>query len=350
MKKIINMLIFCLLLSGFSLQDQWAAGVSTASGAAKVQEAVQGRSLKPGDTIGVLAPASCDDIDEMQNAIKYLQDLGYKVKLAPSCRAQYGYFAGTDFQRAADINHFFADDEVAAILCMRGGYGSARVLDKLDYQLISQHPKQFIGYSDITALHAVMQEKSHLATVHGPMLSSLETDSPAKAYTRENFAKGISGKLYPGKVPMPAGQTLQTINPGRAEGPIIGGNLTMIQSLLGTPYEIKGDGAILLIEDVGESAYGIDRTLQQLWQNGLLSRVSGVIVGDFSGADDDYEEGDFYLDDVLEYYAKLSGKPWLKGMPVGHGSNNVYLPLGVKAVMQANEDGTASLSIEADKG
>ena len=308
-------------------------------------EMVRGRALQTGDTIGVLAPASNTDIGELQNAIKYLKGLGYQVKLAPSCSAQYGYFAGTDSQRAADLNHFFADEEVKAILCLRGGYGSARVLDKLDYEAIRQHPKQFIGYSDITALHIALGEKSRLATVHGPMLTSLEDNTPQKAFTKEIFAKGVSGSLYPGEIPLPEGKKLQAIIAGRAEGPIIGGNLTMVQSLIGTPYELQGDGAILFLEDVGEATYGIDRTLQQLWQSGLLSRVNGVIIGDFTGADDDYEEGDFRLEEVLAYYARLSGKPWLKGVPAGHDKDNIYLPFGTRAVMETHEDGRASLSI-----
>ncbi|MBQ7498521.1 MAG: LD-carboxypeptidase [Selenomonas sp.] len=308
-------------------------------------EVVRGCALSPGDTIGVLAPASNTDVDELKNAVRYLEKLGYKVKLAPSCKAQYGYFAGTDSQRAADINHFFADDEVKAILCLRGGYGSSRVLDKLDYEAIRQHPKQFIGYSDVTALHIALGEKSRLSTVHGPMLTSFEDNTSQKAFTREIFAKGVSGSLYPGEIPLPAGKSLQAISAGRAEGPVIGGNLTIVQSLIGTPYELQGEGAILFLEDVGEATYGIDRALQQLWQSGLLSRVNGVIVGDFTGADDDYEEGDFHLDEVLAYYARLSGKPWLKGVPAGHDKDNIYLPFGVRAVMEAHEDGTASLCI-----
>ena len=127
----------------------------------------------------------------------------------------------------------------------------------------------------------------------------------------------------------------------------MGGNLTVLVSLLGTPYEMKGEGALLLIEDVGEDTYRIDRMLWQLWQNGLLSRVNGILVGDMLGADDEWEEGDFRLPEVLEHYAKLAGKPMIKGLPAGHGQNNVYLPLGIHAVMEAQADGSASLKLDA---
>ncbi|WP_175463430.1 LD-carboxypeptidase [Selenomonas sp. KH1T6] len=318
-----------------------------AQAAPRVEETamVCGYALEPGDTIGVIAPATSSGTDDFGNAIKYLESLGYKVKLAPSCQANYGYLAGPDVMRAADVNNFFRDDEVDAILCLRGGYGSARILDKLDYEAIRQHPKLFIGYSDITAMHVALNQNSHLATLHGPMLTSFRKKASDTDYTRENFARALSGKLYPDDIPLPKDIKLQAIQSGSAEGQIIGGNLSILVSLIGTPYELKGVGAILFIEDVGEETYKIDRMLQQLWQSGLLLRVSGVVVGDFVGAEDDYEEGDFHLDEVLSYYAKLSGKPWLKGVPVGHGKNNLCLPFGSRAVMQSNDDGTAALRI-----
>ena len=144
----------------------------------------------------------------------------------------------------------------------------------------------------------------------------------------------------------PAYRKLQTVNEGVAEGIIVGGNLSIIASLVGTPYELSGKGALLFIEDVGEPSYKIDRLLQQLWQNGLLSRVNGILLGDFIGGEEDEEEGDFTKDEVLEYYARLIGKPVIKGLPAGHGRNNMFLPLGVHAIMVANDDGTASLCID----
>ncbi len=306
----------------------------------------RGRALKPGDCIGIVAPASTWDKADFDAAVKALRRMGYRLKIAPSCRKEFGYLSGTDDERAADLNQFFADDKVDAILCVRGGYGSPRILDKLDYATIARHPKQFIGFSDITALHIALGEKSGLATVHGPMLLSFADGVNTAGYTDGNFFKGLSGKLFPGEIPMPAGERLQTLYPGEAKGVIVGGNLSLIASLVGTPYELKGDGALLFIEEVGAYTYQIDRMLQQLWQSGLLQRVDGILIGNITGADDDYEEGDFRLEDVLRQYAEVVRKPMIVGVPAGHGGDNLYLPFGVRAVMKANKDGTASLRID----
>lgn len=346
LKKFLLVAAAGLMLMELPLQEPLQTAWAAEAGVAGEVSLTKGAALRPGDTIGILAPGSNDDIKDYDKAIRDLKKLGYKVKLGNSCTDRYGYFAGLDSTRAADLNRFFADDEVKAILCLRGGYGSARVLDKLDYGNIARHPKQLIGYSDVTALHIALGEKSSLSTVHGPMMSSFPEGIDEKNHKAGTFLQGLKGELYPGEVPLSSERHLEAVRPGKAEGIIMGGNLTVLVSLLGTPYEMKGDGALLLIEDVGEDTYRIDRMLWQLWQNGLLSRVNGILVGDMLGADDDWEEGDFRLPEVLEHYAKLSGKPMLKGLPVGHGKDNVYLPLGIHAVMQANEDGTASLWLD----
>lgn len=348
----IYVLICTVLLTSLSympkvqgLSGQVALAASSEQGSRADEVRLKGYALKPGDTIGVIAPASSMDRKYLDRALDNLRRWGYKVKVAQSCTSEYGYFAGNDVMRATDINRFFLDDEVDGILCMRGGYGSARVLNKLDYEAIKKHPKQFIGYSDVTALHVALGEQANLATIHGPMLSSLTDSEIRDEFTGVNFFKGISGTLYPGEIPMPAGTELKAITPGEAEGIIIGGNLSILTSMVGTPYELKGDGAILFIEDVGEYTYRVDRMLQQLWQSGLLSRVNGVLVGAFVGADEDYDGHDFLLDEVLAYYARLSGKPWIKCVPVGHVEENLYLPFGVRARVTAAKDGKAGLAI-----
>ena len=346
MKKMKHILCAGLAAALFCVYSLPFSPASSEASAASQPEMQKGQPLKEGDTIGVLAPASHMNSRNTDAAVKFLKQMGYKIKLAPSATAAYGYFAGTDVQRATDINRFFADDEVDAILCLRGGYGSARILNYLDYEAIRQHPKQFIGYSDITALHIALAQKGRLATVHGPMLGAFATSTIDQTdFTEETFFLGIRNELYPGEIPLPPGGKLRVITPGEAEGFIIGGNLTVLTSLIGTPYEPDGKGALLFLEDVDEDTYRVDRMLQQLWQNGLLSRVNGVLIGDFINADEDYEEGDFRLDEVLDYYAKLSGKPWIKGIPAGHGEHNLYLPFGIHAVMRAGEDGSASLRI-----
>ena len=339
----------------------------------------KGKALKKGDCIAVTAPACFIDENDFNQTLMLLRTLGYKVKVAKSCTSADRYFAGSDKQRAEDLNDLFRDDTVDAILCLRGGYGCARILDYLDYEMIAEHPKPLIGYSDVTALHIALMQKSNLATVHGPMASSFNDvysnyvqylfqkeidreeltdrkelplngvidlkkasfEDMQAGYTLSQFQNGISSSEIIGEIELPGKEKLKTLIPGTAEGPVIGGNLTVIASLIGTEYELQADNAILFFEEVGEDAYRIDRMLQQLYQNGLFDRVCGILIGEMTNNTDD-EYGT--VSEVLEEYAKLAGKPCISGVPAGHGENNMFLPLGVAARMTANEDGSARLS------
>ncbi len=292
--------------------------------------------------IGIISPSSCMHREEIDSGDIILQSHDFSTKLGTYVYEENSYLAGTDQQRADDVNAMFRDDSVRAILCTRGGYGSARILDKLDYEMISQHPKPFIGFSDVTALHIVLNERCGMPTIHGPMLCSLTRDSMNSEYTLTHFFAGLNGEVISGELPMPEGRSLASMIPGRAEGRILGGNLTVIASLVGTPYELKGEGALLLLEEVGEKPYRIDRMLNQLVQNGLLERVNGILLGDFINCEDEQ----YNLERVLKYYAELCGKPVIRGLPSGHGEDNMYIKLGVHAVMTAREDGTASLIID----
>lgn len=316
--------------------------------AAQAKNRVRVPPLKPGDCIGILSPGSYTDSKDFAGSVELLKAHGYRVKIAPSATALYEHFAGTDRKRAADVNALFADDEVKAILCVRGGYGSARILDKLDYKTIAAHPKMLIGFSDVTALHAAIGDKCAISTIHGPMLVSFTRPNFDSDYTRTNFFAGLEHAGTHGEIPMPENRKLETVIPGQAEGIITGGNLSVIVSLVGTPYELDGKGSLLLLEEVGERPYRIDRMLNQLWQSGLLRRVNGILLGDFVGCENKDADGvnDFTLDDVLKHYARLSRKPVIKGVPAGHGKYNAFLPLGVHAAMSANDDGTASLVID----
>ena len=330
MKKIVC--VICMLL---------------ACSAAQAKNRVRVPVLKPGDCIGILSPGSYTSSKDFAGSIELLEANGYRVKIAPSATALYEHFAGTDRKRAADINALFADDDVKAILCVRGGYGSARILDKLDYKMIAKHPKMLIGFSDVTALHIALGDKCGISTIHGPMLVSFTRPNFDSEYTRTNFFAGLTRTEPIGEIPMPEDRKLEAVRPGHAEGIITGGNLTLIASLVGTPYRLDGKGSLLLLEEVGETPYRIDRMLNQLWQNGLLKRVNGILLGDFVGCENEKADGinDFTLDDVLKHYARLSGKPVIRGVPAGHGKYNMFLPLGVPAAMTADDDGTASLVI-----
>ena len=318
-----------------------AAGTVSGTAAAVPQSGwVKGPALKPGDTIGIVAPAS-PVTGPLDPYVKILQSLGYQVKIAPHARTRYGYLAGTDEERAQDLNDFFADDTVQAILCARGGYGSARGLDLLDYGSIRKHPKLLIGYSDITALQTALGAKARLVTASSLMLDRLTSGN---SYAMQQFKAGLATNQPLGAFKMPSGQTLSTIVPGTATGRLAGGNLSVLASLAGTPYALDGTGCILVLEEVGEESYRVDRMLNQLYQSGLLHRVAAICYGQFVGCGN--QDGDFTVDDVLIHYGVLSGKPVIKGLPVGHSSVNGFLPYGVQATVTAPEDGAASLVID----
>ncbi len=339
-----------------------------------------GKALKKGDCIGIAAPAGFIDGNDYNQALMFFEDMGYEVKLTKSCVSAEGLFAGSDKQRAEDINALFEDDSVDAIMCLRGGYGCARILEYLDYEMIAQHPKILIGYSDVTALHTALIQRCGLVTVHGPMISSLRTiysdyvsylfqkkvsaDDIAGEYdlaesdltdldedsfkgfylefTLAQLLKGLQSDEPIGEIELPEGEELETIVPGTAEGRIVGGNLTVLTSLIGTENELQGDGAILFLEEVREPAYRIDRMLQQLAQSGLFDRVSGIMFGDMST---NYDDENRTCQEVIEEYAKLAGKPCISNVPAGHSDNNMYLPLNAEARLAANDDGSASLVI-----
>ena len=319
----------------------WLCLLGSTSGLVFGAERNKANALRPGDTIAIVSPASPIQADDVQKAAKLLQSWGYHVVQSPM--QPYGYFASTDEQRAAMLNRYFKDDSVKAILCANGGYGSARILDKMDYQMIEKHPKLFIGFSDVTALHTALGEKSHLVTIHGPMGCTLNP-AVSSVYTLEQFAKGLSSRQPLGKVPMPEGRTLHTVVPGKASGVLVGGNVSVIAAAVGTPYELQGKDAILVLEEVSEDAYRVDRMMQQLWQSGLLRRIRGIVYGDFINCK--HDPGDFTTEEVLQYYAKLSGKPTITGLPVGHGADNLFMPLGVRVRIEGKPDGTAAMYVE----
>lgn len=298
--------------------------------------AVRGPALHRGDCIGIAAPATHDEGQDISAAVDRLEQAGYRVKLMPTVTGSYGFFAGTDEERARDVNALFHDDDVKAILCLNGGYGSARILDKLDYDYIAAHPKLVIGFSDVTALQIALWEKCRLVTANGPLMVTL---GGSDAYTAGQFFQGLTTDAWQGPLALPAGRKLTTVVPGQAEGPIVGGNLTVLTSLVGTPYALDGTGCILVLEDTGEDAYRIDRMLNQLWQSGLLSRVAAIAYGDFT--DCPHDPGDFTTDQVLDYYAHLAGKPAIKGLPVGHTRDKAFVPYGVEGRLDADREGAS---------
>jgi len=296
--------------------------------------------LEPGMTIGLVTPASAPASRETINkGINKLQELGYKTKIARYALEKTGYFSGTDRQRLADLHAMFRDPKIHAVLCMRGGYGTPRLLKDLDFALIKKNPKIFVGFSDITGLHIAINRKTGLATFHGPMLTS----NIAQEKERD-FALG--GLLRMLSEPKPFGSILagsgikcgNTIRKGRATGQLIGGNLSLLVTHLGTPWDFSTKGKIVFIEEIGETNYRIDRMLTHLLNAGKLSDAAGIVLGHFTDCEEK-PSGDGRPTQKNEeiFRERLGGLgiPVAGGFPFGHEALNATLPYGIKATLDA---------------
>lgn len=298
---------------------------------------IYGKRLKFGDTIGFVAPSGAVRTEgAIERAVAETQRMGFKVKLGESAGQKYGYLSGSDEVRARDINAMFADDEVDAIICLRGGYGAMRILDKLDYDMIAKHPKIFMGFSDITALHIALLEKCGLATFHGPMAAANWSGSPLDDFSRESMYRALMNTSPVGELTNPPEFPRQTVNPGRAEGQLVGGNLTLIASSLGTPWEIDTKNRILFIEEVGERTYCVDRMLTQLRLAGKFQDCAGVVFGDFADCPIEYPEFGLSLEEIIRDVVATCGKPIFTGLRCGHCTPKLTLPFGVKCSMDAD--------------
>lgn len=296
----------------------------------------RGKRIRPGDTIGFVAPSGAVRTEgTVERAAAEAEKAGFRVKLGESCSARYGYLAGSDALRAEDVNRMFMDDEVDAIMCVRGGYGVTRMLDLLDFDAIAAHPKVFIGLSDITALHIALLQRANLATFHGPMAAA-DWDKPMHPFSYDGLMRAIGTAEPMGElVNEPGYPTRMCVNPGCAEGVLVGGNLSLIASLLGTPYELDTKGRILFIEEIGEKTYCIDRMLTQLRLAGKFDDCAGVVFGDFKDCSVEYTAFGLTLEQVIRDVVAPSGKPVWMGLQSGHCTPKLTLPLGVRCRMDA---------------
>ncbi|HTU10363.1 MAG TPA: LD-carboxypeptidase [Allosphingosinicella sp.] len=295
--------------------------------------------LRPGDVVGLIEPAGFTadafDLEAIQATIRAM---GLVPRPAGNILARYGYLAGRDEERAAPINALFGDPEVRAIFAVRGGWGSARVLPHLDFDRIRANPKLLIGFSDITALHLALAARTDCPTIHGP--------NAASAWGRLSW-DSFRRLAFEGETPtwsVPAGGDdrlapragIRTFHPGRASGPLLGGNLTVLSALVGTPYLPSFDGAILFIEDVDEAQYRIDRMLTQLRLAGILGRVAGVVFGQCTDCVNRGSNlGGFTLSEVLAQHLAPLGVPAFQGALFGHVTDQFSLPVGVRAEIDA---------------
>jgi muramoyltetrapeptide carboxypeptidase len=298
--------------------------------------------LQPGDTVALIAPASAPvDAGDIDLSVAVLWEMGFKVQLGRHVRKRHGFLAGQDRERAADLMRAFTDRRVAGIFCVRGGYGAARLLPLLDYQTIRDHPKVFVGFSDMTSLHCALLKKSGLISFHGPMTASnlIKQDHPK--FSRESLWRTITEPTAPGSILHGHRQkTVSVIRRGKASGELIGGNLTVLCTLIGTPYEPVFHKRILFFEEVDEKPYAIDRLLTHLLNAGVLRQVAGVAVGICRGCVDpkagragEYRQA---VEDVLRDRLLPLKIPVVIGLPFGHVPHNATLPVGGRVTLDAN--------------
>ena len=293
---------------------------------------LKGKTLKPGSTIGIVAPASPEDSKTIDDKINSFLSLGFNVKLGNHIYDRYGYLAGSDYNRALDINNMFIDDEVDGIVCFRGGYGSIRALPYIVLQAIKKYPKFFCGYSDITILLNYFA-KHGLITFHGPMINSNFNDKVTLDYFLKVTSTNCKLTYNLNKF-----NNISFINKNSFSGKLVGGNLSVICSSIGTEFEVNTDNSILLIEDVSEVPYSIDRMLTKLIYCGKFDKCNGIILGEFTDcALKDYSRS-LTLEELFIDRLKPLNIPIINGFPFGHDYPNVIMPLGVEAKFQARNN------------
>ncbi|ANN80509.1 LD-carboxypeptidase [Bordetella flabilis] len=297
-------------------------------------------AFRAGSLVAIVAPASAAP-DAADEAALWLQARNVPVRVMPASRmrlpAPLDYLAGPDAARVQDLHDAFAAPDVGAVWCLQGGFGSWRLLDAVDFGLLSRHAKPFIGYSDITALHLAIQRHAGFVTFHGPMLGQ-DFLAGREPPTESALWRMIGGAARPGDPVAPApSPMLTTLLPGRASGRLAGGNLAMIAALIGSPHEIDTRDAILFIEDVNESPPRIDRLLSQLRAAGKFEGLRGVLAGNFTrqGTNAPDEIAQLAVHMLLQAYFQGLGIPVLAGWPSGHGDPNLTLPLGARVTLDA---------------
>jgi muramoyltetrapeptide carboxypeptidase len=279
-------------------------------------------------TIGVFAPASPFTDERFERGLAALRALGFDVHVHSQAHARKGFLAGSDEERVRAFHDLLDDPQIDAVMAARGGYGVHRILDKIDASKIRNARKPIIGFSDVCALHALVQGKGDLISIHGPVVTQLgELEQTDRSLLKAVLAGGHRGLRYAGD---------RAITGGRAEGTLVGGCLAVLQAIVGTPYLFLPSDAILLIEDVQEASYRIDRMLTHLRLAGVLSKVRGVAVGDFVQCAPQ-REGEQTVEEVLAERLQDLGVPVLAGLPFGHGKRNHAVPLGARVVLDADQ-------------
>ena len=291
--------------------------------------------LRKGDTIGIVAPAWSFDSDNFKRGVEKLKSLGFRVKYDRAIFCRYWSMAGYDQQRAAQINHMFADKKIKAILCAKAGYGSVRTIPYLDRRIIRKNPKIFVGYSDITILLSFLYKVAEMVVFHGPVVSG-EIFEGMNTITFKHLLRAITQTRPLGKLKFPK---IRALKPGKADGILVGGNLSLIMSAIGTRYDIDTRNKILFLEDVGEDLETIDSYLMHLRLAGKFRKVKGIVFGRMVDCVD-YSKKRYTIKDILHDILKDVNVPIIFGFPSGHrtpGEINVTLPFGVSATIDADK-------------
>ena len=277
--------------------------------------------LAPGSSIALVAPASPFEADRYEKGVQILRSAGYEVVPGKNIFKKNGYLAGTDVERLQDLTEAVLDPKIEAIMCIRGGYGSGRLLPRIPFSVFRRNPKLFIGHSDITFLHLGLMSRAGWTTFHGPNLIGM-SEAP------DSVLEALSGKASYQWALEPE----QVLRPGAAEGRVLGGNLSCLAHLVGTPYMPDMTGALLLIEDCGEALYRLDRIMNHLKLAGILPSIGAILLGEFTKCAENNDICRMVMDHVSEY-----AFPVVQGLPFGHGTRNEVIPFGALFVLDTNE-------------
>ncbi|MDO5415309.1 MAG: LD-carboxypeptidase [Bacillota bacterium] len=297
--------------------------------------------LKPGDKVAITAPSSPVSDEKLEMSVESIKFLGLEPVVMPSCHMSHGYLAGPDNQRAEDINAAFADDTIKGIFCLRGGYGTTRLLPLLDFEVIKNSPKVFIGYSDISALHFNINQKCGLITFHGPMPT---TDYRVhEGFTNDSLRTCLFAPENLKTIGNPEGEDIITLREGFAKGTLVGGNLSLMAGTLGSPYEVDTKGKILFIEDVDEMPFRLDKMFTALALAGKFRDCEGIILGTFERCEE-ADHPSLSLHEIFEEVVLPWDKPTILNLRAGHIYPQSTLPMGAEVSFDA-KDGIKNISV-----
>lgn len=294
--------------------------------------------LNAGDVIGLISPASSpDDLNKIDKGVSYLESIGYRVELGKNVGIKNGYLAGTDEQRLEDLHYMFENKHVKAIFSIRGGYGSIRLLDKINYNLVKRNPKIFVGYSDINALQMAFLKKCGLVTFAGPMVT-VDFHEQVSEFTEEIFWRTITSNKKIGRLKNPSEEKFFVLRKGRGAGNLIGGNLTIFTSLIGTEYLPQIKTPVFIFEEINEPPYKVDRMFNHIRLAKLFNNVQAVILGRFVDCyETDKNKASLTLNEViLEYFEKI-GVPVIYNVKHGHIKDNITIPFGLQCIVNGSK-------------